>query len=158
MNECGFTAKVSELIDGELDPDQIEPVTLHLASCPICRQAREDFLDARSRIRDYSVTADAAARARTLEEIVGRRRIPWWRRSISVPLPVAAAALLLIVGVAVWIRTHGTTSSVGDRRIAVTQTAADENSNDVASLSRYDAGGRLIIYKKRRAEEENKRQ
>src|SRR5262249_19695618 len=142
MDECGFTAKVSELIDGELDPEQIEPVILHLEACLICRQARQDFLDARNRIRDYSVTADAAAQARVLERIAGRRRIAWWRRSISIPIPVAASALLLIVGIAVWIGVHRPTDSAGnERRMTVTQTASDQDSNGLVSLSRYDTGG-----------------
>ena len=64
--ECDFTEKVSMLMDGELPQEEIEQVSMHIDTCSICRQARQDFLDMRQQIRSYESRREQAAEARAL--------------------------------------------------------------------------------------------
>ena len=41
----------------------------------------------------------------------GTNRSPWWRRSISVPIPVAAAAVVLLLAAIIWTRARSANST-----------------------------------------------
>lgn len=42
---------------------------------------------------------------------VRTNRLPWWRRSISVPIPIAAAAVVLLLAATIWTRGRSANST-----------------------------------------------
>ena len=67
---CGFTEKISPLIDGELPAIEAREVERHLVTCEQCEEARADFLNLRSQISGYEVSTTAAIQNRALEKIL----------------------------------------------------------------------------------------
>jgi hypothetical protein len=71
---CGFTEKISSLIDGELSPVEAREVERHVLTCEQCEEARADFLNLRSQISGYEASATAAIQNRALEKILAAGR------------------------------------------------------------------------------------
>ena len=71
---CGFTEKISSLIDGELSPVEAREVERHLVTCEQCAEARADFLNLRSQISGYEASATGAVQNRALEKILAAGR------------------------------------------------------------------------------------
>lgn len=71
---CGFTEKVSLLIDGELSPAEAREVERHLLTCAQCEAARADFLNLRSEISSYKTWSPAVVQNRALAKILAAKR------------------------------------------------------------------------------------
>ena len=151
--ECDFTEKVSMLMDGELPQEEIEQVSMHIDTCSICRQARQDFLDMRQQIRSYESRRDQAAEARALRRIIGAEQLPFWKRRVPVPAPAFALLVLALIALAAWTVVAGP----GGAEQPFDPTGAERGQPSMASypgaidFSRYDHGDRAIIYKTRRS-------
>ena len=101
---CGFTEKISSLIDGELSPVEAREVERHLVTCQQCEEARADFLNLRSQISSYEASLPSAVQNRALEKILsagrGKAAAPRVGRSWSWNWGYAAVALASIAIVA----------------------------------------------------------
>src|SRR4051812_5969464 len=100
--DCKFTENISLLMDGELSSDKIPEVQAHLWSCTICQQAQGDFLLLRQKIQGYRHEPDANVQRQVLRNILGKERVPFWRRKISLPVPALALMALLFVALGLW--------------------------------------------------------
>lgn len=150
--DCKFTENISLLMDGELSSDQIPEVQAHLSSCTICQQAQADFLLLRQEIQDYQHEPDLNAQRQILRNIIGKQRVPFWRRKIALPIPALAFMVLLFVAVGLWaayLRSSKQPQPTATIRPAETlkNPAPQENTFD---LSRFDKGERALIYTARR--------
>jgi hypothetical protein len=104
---CGFTEKISSLIDGELSQSEAREVERHLLTCAQCEEARADFLNLRSQISNYEVSLPAQVQNRALANILaggrGNRgasapRLTWgwnWGYTAGALASVAIAALII---------------------------------------------------------------
>ena len=93
---CGFTEKISALIDGELSPAEAREVEHHVLTCSECEQLRADFLNLRSQITSLETSLQPEVQNRALQKILARRAT---RRGLqwSFGIPSVAFAALLIV-------------------------------------------------------------
>jgi predicted anti-sigma-YlaC factor YlaD len=152
---CNFSEKISLLIDGELTATEESRVLAHLSGCEICRQAREDFLLLGTHIKSYELEPDPAAEQRALRETLASEKARWWRRRVALPAPAFALLLVALVALAVWIvvkrvnqtQQMGTGEQIKERAVKPRATESPEGAVD---FSRYDGGGRAVIYKTRR--------
>jgi hypothetical protein len=71
---CGFTEKISSLIDGELSPAEAREVERHLMTCAHCMEARADFLNLRSQIAGFEPSLAPAVQNRALAKILSAKR------------------------------------------------------------------------------------
>jgi hypothetical protein len=71
---CGFTEKISLLIDGELAPAEAREVERHVVTCEQCAEARVDFLSLRSQISSYEASLSPEVQNRALAKILAGRR------------------------------------------------------------------------------------
>ncbi|HEY3580482.1 MAG TPA: zf-HC2 domain-containing protein [Pyrinomonadaceae bacterium] len=70
---CGFTEKISSLIDGELSPAEAREVERHLVMCAQCAETRADFLSLRSQIAGFEPSLTPAVQNRALAKILSMR-------------------------------------------------------------------------------------
>jgi predicted anti-sigma-YlaC factor YlaD len=156
--DCEFTEKVSLLLDEELTPDDALRVKEHIGVCPACQQAQDDFLRLRHELKAYDFQPQPFAQAGTLAHILKRETLPLWRRSVSMPVPLMALLLAIIVGLGVWSLTlrrasrlaqsKGATEKATPVKVLPAQAEVVEGSGN--DFSRYDHGERAAIYKVRR--------
>lgn len=120
---CGFTEKISSLIDGELSPVEQREVERHLLGCAQCEEVRADFLNLRSQISSYEASATGEVQNRALAKILagGRRG-----REASAPRLTfgwnwgyAAGALAAIAIVALMIGLNFYRGGEKDEKVAV---------------------------------------
>jgi predicted anti-sigma-YlaC factor YlaD len=155
--DCEFTEKVSLLLDAELTETEALRVKEHIAACAACRQAEEDFLRLRRELKAYDFRPQPFAQAGMLARILDSERRPLWRRDITLPLPVLACLLALVVALAVWTVALRRAISIEQGKSAQEKSiAAPPSQPDVVEkggvdFSRYDHGERAAIYKVRRA-------
>ena len=117
---CGWTEKISLLVDGELAGGERRAVESHLGACDNCRAARADFLLFRRQLGSYSAGTSVAAQRQALEAILSSKtpmtparereesgaslpRAGWRERlagAFAVPRLAPAAALLTLLIVA----------------------------------------------------------
>lgn len=105
---CGFTEKISSLIDGELSPAEAREVERHLLTCTQCEEARADFLNLRSQISSYEASLPGEVQNRALAKILaaGRRerrasgsRVSWgWNWGYAAVALASIAIVALIIG------------------------------------------------------------
>ena len=108
---CGFTEKISSLIDGELSPAEAREVERHLVMCAQCAEARADFLSFRSQIASFEPTLTPAVQNRALAKILstrrGERRAPGlgvtWKWGWSSGLSALAFAVIVIAAVSIFL-------------------------------------------------------
>jgi hypothetical protein len=95
---CGFTEKVSSLIDGELSATAAREVERHLLDCNDCQQLRADFLSLRSEITSFETSLQPAVQNRALKKILEtERRAPARRLQWSFGTQAAAFATLALI-------------------------------------------------------------
>ena len=104
---CGFTEKISSLIDGELPQAEAREVERHLLGCGECQELRADFLNLRSQIASFETSVEPVVQNRALKKILATtdRRVPargfaWGFGTQAVAfaaLVIAAAIIGLIV-------------------------------------------------------------
>jgi hypothetical protein len=104
---CGFTEKISTLIDGELAPAEAREVERHLLTCAQCEEARADFLSLRSQISSYEASLSPAMQNPALAKILAGRRerrapglgVGWrWNWGYSAAALASIAIVALIIG------------------------------------------------------------
>jgi anti-sigma factor RsiW len=117
-NQCPDHQLLSVYCDGELPSPWKEKMESHIAVCPRCAQRLESY-----RTLFPSPSIDGAsidsARERVWRKLEPRvteatHALPAWRRRISVPLPAAAAAVLLVaLAFVLAVRIMGTADNAG---------------------------------------------
>lgn len=101
---CGFTEKISSLIDGELSPAEAREVEGHLLTCAQCEEARADFLSLRSQISSFEASLPAEVQNRALAKILDKRatsgaKVTWsWNWGYSAVALASIAIVALIIG------------------------------------------------------------
>ncbi|HVG35606.1 MAG TPA: zf-HC2 domain-containing protein [Pyrinomonadaceae bacterium] len=156
--DCEFTEKVSLLLDAELEPGEALRVKEHIVVCPACQQAQSDFLRLRREIKAYDFQPRPFAQAGMLARILNSEKLPLWRRSVSMPVPLMTLLLAIIVGLGVWslalrrasrlAQSKGATEKAKPVKVLPSQAEVVEGSG--SDFSRYDHGERAAIYKVRR--------
>lgn len=143
---CNFAEKVSMLIDGELSETESEKIRTHVAGCPECQNLEKDFLFFREQIR--ASAADFKMEQLEIPNFPTERNVSFWKKGISLPAPVFAAFVLVLIGLCAW----AITSRFGQTKEIVTENPAKnspektKNPPSDISLARYDNGGRAEIY------------
>lgn len=109
--DCNWTEKISQLVDGELSPDEARAVERHAADCFACQLAREDFLLLRHHLVSYRAESNPLAERQALRKILGgdsgaRGASAGWReqaaRGFALPrLNPALTAAVAMIAVAV---------------------------------------------------------
>ncbi|MCA1578014.1 MAG: zf-HC2 domain-containing protein [Acidobacteria bacterium] len=105
---CGFTEKISSLIDGELWPAEAREVERHLLTCVRCAEARADFLSLRSQISSFEASLPGVVQKRALAKILaggrGERKtsgagVSWgWNWGYAAAALASIAFIGLIIG------------------------------------------------------------
>lgn len=156
--DCTFTEKVSLLIDGELNEDEVRQTKRHLEDCAICCQAQEDFLRLRQKLQAYPLAVDLEAQQRAINHILkarpaGAGRPAFWRRRVALPVPALALLALLLIAVSVWAISLRLSKSAPQTTQfqPVKPDALPPTPAVVYDLSRFDKGQRAVIYTSRRA-------
>jgi anti-sigma factor RsiW len=152
--DCKFTENISLLMDGELSDEQAREVRLHLYACAICRQAQEDFQLLRQEIQGYQSEFDSSAQRQRLRQLLDDASLlksegpPFWRRKIALPVPALAFIALLFVALSLWaVSLRAAKPSPSPESISIQRVQPAVNPFDV---SRFDKGGRALIYTERR--------
>ena len=100
---CGFTEKISSLIDGELSLAEAREVERHLLGCAQCEEARADFLNLRSQISGFEASLPGEVQNRELAKILSkptasgpRLRLSWnWGYGAVALASIAIVALII---------------------------------------------------------------
>lgn len=101
---CGFTEKISSLIDGELSTAEAREVERHLLSCAQCEEARADFLNLRSQISGFEASLPGEVQNRALAKILSKpaasgTRHQWsWNWGYGAVALASIAIVALIIG------------------------------------------------------------
>ncbi|HKS10487.1 MAG TPA: zf-HC2 domain-containing protein [Pyrinomonadaceae bacterium] len=101
---CGFTEKISSLIDGELPAAEAREVERHLVTCSQCEEARADFLSLRSQISSFEVSLPGEVQNRALAKILAKRgasgaKVTWgWNWGYAAVALASIAIVALIIG------------------------------------------------------------
>jgi len=133
---CPDSQLLSIYVDDELPSPWNEKMDVHLKECPACREKVEKFKQLRELINK-----DASAKKTNEEELQKskekiwrrieekRRFVPYpgiWQRRISIPLPLAAAAAIIIALMVIFFSGRGQILNNG---IAGKKANPDERSN-----------------------------
>jgi hypothetical protein len=104
---------LSVYLDGELPSPWKEKMENHLAGCLACRKKLEAFRAVSGAMKAGEMSMPESAKERVWRNLEagrqgalparGHRAPSIWRKSVSIPLPAAAAAALLIVLGALWL-------------------------------------------------------
>jgi anti-sigma factor RsiW len=86
----------SRFVDNELEAGSQDRLFEHLSVCPDCQSFLRAVLQIRKVIEREAVAFPEEIDAQVLGKLNGRKSPPLWKRSWRVPLPVAAAAMLLV--------------------------------------------------------------
>jgi hypothetical protein len=128
---------ISMMIDNECPEDMLPGLFAHLGGCSSCLQFYRETIDLRTRLHRERVPAvRLSLDARVLSQVIKRKiiRIPGWVTSrVTVPVPLAAAALVVLV-LGVW-------SLIGHR--AIDMPPADREIVYVTTLPAVEVEGTL---------------
>lgn len=155
---CELTEKISQLIDGELTPEESSPVRAHLLVCPICRAAHTQFLELRARLQTTETPIDINRQVQVLNTLLATEKKPAWQSPFFVPWPAVVGLVLVsfLGGVIVQaiINPSDTQPRVPEKQIqpvAKTPSSRAENRR----FARFDHGERaelLVIKQSMKAE------
>ena len=118
--ECSFRRWISVYYDGEMDPQYKVKMESHIAGCPDCAKQLEEYKKISLSLAP-ALDNTEEAQQRVLQKLeTGRlysgygNRPAWaapvWKRRVSIPIPAAAAAVLIIITLGfLWIRTPART-------------------------------------------------
>jgi Putative zinc-finger len=130
---CTFAEKVSALIDGELVGDELLAVERHLVACNECQQLRADFMSLSSEISSYPLPALPSVQPRLAERLASPETssrasfidllIAAFQGGHRQAILAAAAVLLIVLGLAVWL------SMRSSRQGSATDQVANANTN-----------------------------
>lgn len=130
--------QVSLFIDGELDPGEHSALLSHLGECPDCTAFFEVLLKVKEAGRaeraaypaglDEAILDNVAARQprRQKQGVPGTSGKIFWNRRISLPLPLAAAVVVLIVTLALMVIRSSKRETVAEQIPGPTPVAAQE--------------------------------
>jgi len=154
---CEFSEKVSLLIDRELSPSDAEQMRKHLTGCRVCQQLEQDFLGLRHQIKSHEFDTNPIAQKQTLWKVLASQSVPLWRRKIALPAPVFALVVVALLAFAAWsvfVRTALQQTGEPDRRASNVKPVEETSNTESGAmdLSRFDHGGRAILYTERRSE------
>jgi anti-sigma factor RsiW len=157
--DCEFTEKVSLLLDKELTAAESLRVKDHIAGCKACQQAQEDFSRLRREIKAYDFQPQTFAQAGMLARILKQEKLPLWRRSVSLPLPLMTCLLAIVVALGLWTAALRRASSIEQSKRSAPENAAtpakappsqaEAFEGRGVDFSHYDHGERAAIYKVR---------
>lgn len=83
MSACEhYQQQISQLLDGELPPEQVQTLRAHLRTCPECQRVYGDFLALQAAVRDAAAAPPADLTARIMQQV----------RQEPVPMPPRSAA------------------------------------------------------------------
>ena len=102
---CGFTEKISSLIDGELPAVEAREVERHLLTCAQCAEARADFLNLRSQISGFETSLPGDVQNRALAKILANRGTSGaagWNWGWNWGYAAVALASIVIVALVAW--------------------------------------------------------
>jgi hypothetical protein len=101
---CPDSSMLSALFDGELKEERAAEIESHVRSCSACRATMELFASQRELLRSDGAEGGAVPPLESFWEFVGRSRIHRIRepRRLSVPLPMAAAAVVSLAAAVVF--------------------------------------------------------
>lgn len=158
---CEFSEKVSLLIDRELSPSDAEQMRKHLTGCRVCQQLEQDFLGLRHQIKSHEFDTNPIAQKQTLWKVLASQSVPLWQRKVSLPAPIFALVIVALLAFGAWslfVRTTLQQTRELDKRVSnVKPVEAMSNTESGAmDLSRFDHGGRAILYTERRPETSGK--
>ena len=102
-----YEEQVSALIDHELKDEETEMLFVHLSTCRACRRSLQSVLDLRSDLGEQvSPMAPKELDERMLKVMSIPKRLEAdrkpvrghvWTRRISIPLPIAAAIMMILI-------------------------------------------------------------
>jgi len=146
---CDKTEKISEMIDGELSPEETEELSQHIENCAWCESARNDFLFFREQIKSLAEVSPSSVRANT-EPVVWKRFFKK-RLEISFPVPVFALSLVIMSVLGLWAwsasRAGSLETSPAESKNQIQKNSSSDSKNMAeTSLARFDGGGRAEIY------------
>jgi hypothetical protein len=130
--ECSFRQWLSIYYDGEMDSPWKEKMEAHIAGCPDCAKQLATFKNISLTLAPAEDKLPDEAQQRVLQKLEtsghfsGYENHPaWtpslWKRSVSIPVPAAAAAVLMLIGLAfLWIRSPGSLQKTGAVNMAIT--------------------------------------
>ena len=160
MSACEhYQQQISQLLDGELPPEQVQTLRAHLRTCPECQRVYDDFLALQAAIRDAAAAPPADLTARIMQQVRQepvpmpprpmRRAAPpgpaaptrpaAGRTSPLLPISVMAACLALILGATLWFVPHRSQPSGADTALDNAQASTVTLS---PSVKEEDADGR----------------
>lgn len=146
---CDKTEKISEMIDGELSPEETEELARHIENCVLCESARNDFLFFREQIKSLAEVSPSSVRQNTGQWLW--KRFFKKRLEISFPVPVFALSLLIISVLGLWAWSASRkglpeTSLTESKKQIQKNNYPDSQNMAETSLARFDGGGRVEIY------------
>lgn len=115
----GFTSRLSDYIDDELDAIERAAVESHLTGCAACRQTLDELRRVVERARAVTDAAPGTDLWPGIAAGIGDARIarpPVWTRRVSFTVPqvvAAGLALVLASAAAVWMLTSGSPTEPG---------------------------------------------
>ena len=72
MSACEhYQQQISQLLDGELPPEQVQTLRAHLRTCPECQRVYDGFLALQAAVRDAAAAPPADRAATTTSEDAG---------------------------------------------------------------------------------------
>ena len=83
MSACEhYQQQISQLLDGELPPEQVQTLRAHLRTCRECQRVYDGFLALQAAVRDAAAAPPADLTARIMQQV----------RQEPVPMPPRSAA------------------------------------------------------------------
>jgi len=135
---CDWSVKLDRYVDDELSAGELTEFQEHLAGCAACAAG------ALSRLQLKRMTQAAGQRFRPpvdlrkkIEKSISERSGPSWFRRWVPALAVAAAAVLMMVSAAIWLRYARGEQTVGELADLHVATLASTNPVDVVSTDRH---------------------
>ncbi|HNG93932.1 MAG TPA: zf-HC2 domain-containing protein [Acidobacteriota bacterium] len=145
---CELTEKISQLIDGELAPEETSRVRAHLLVCPICRAAHSQFLELRASLHTAETPTDFNRQVQALKTILATDKKLTWRHPLFIPWPATVGLVLIsfLGGITFQsvINLKGSQSRVSEKRIQpVANPPAARGEN--RPFARFDRGERAEL-------------
>lgn len=70
MSACEhYQQQISQLLDGELPPEQVQTLRAHLRTCPECQRVYDGFLALQAAVRDAAAAPPADLTARIMQQV-----------------------------------------------------------------------------------------
>lgn len=100
---CPDRELLSAFFDGEVEDPWRTDIKKHLESCLKCRQILSSYQRLRRILEEDPVPDCQGAQLRTLEKVIAGsgvipgKTVPFWKKRLQVPLPLAAAAAVVLI-------------------------------------------------------------